>query len=126
MMKIKISTDCGNSPKNLFLRDFSLAFTRGDSSDLLSRISNDFVLTVVGERKLQGRQALAGELESLPLNQVREVEISHVLSHGKTGAVDGTVALLDGGKLAVCCVFEFSSAKGDRISRIIAYIIRED
>lgn len=125
-MKIKVSTDCGNSPKNLFLRDFCLGFAHRDADFVMNRVSDDFVLTLVGDRELRGRQALAGELEFLPLNQVSEVEILHVLSHGKSGAVDGKVTLTNGGQLAFSGIVDFSSIKGDRISRITLYVIRED
>jgi hypothetical protein len=126
MIIIKVSADCGNSPKNLFLKDFSSAFARGDEGFILNRVSDDLVFTLVGDRELRGRQALAIELDSLPLNRVSEVEISHVLSHGRSGVVEGKVGLLDGGQLAFCGVVDFSSAKGDQISRITAYVIRED
>ncbi|MBM3137073.1 MAG: nuclear transport factor 2 family protein [Chloroflexi bacterium] len=122
-MEIKILADCGNSPKNLFLRDFSLAFARGNVDEVLCRVSDDIVVTLVGERELRGRQALADYLGSLPLKRVSEIEISHVLSHGRSGAVDGKIALTDGGQLAFSCVVDFSSAKGDRISRIAVYVI---
>jgi len=125
-MKINVYADCGNSPKNLLLKDFSLAFARGDSDFILSRVSDDIVWTRVGDRELRGRDELTSELDKIPLDRVKEIEISHVISHGKVGAVDGRITQMDGGQLAFCGIFEFSSAKGDRISRITSYVIKKD
>lgn len=126
MMKIKVSADCGNSPKNLLLKDFSLAFARGDPGFILSRVSDDIIWTRVGDRELRGRDELTSELDKIPLDRVKEIEISHVISHGKAGAVDGRITLMDGGLLFCCGIFEFSSAKGDRISHITSYVIKKD
>jgi hypothetical protein len=50
------------------------------------------------------------------------VTIDHVVSHGKAGAVDGMIAF-GRKRRAFCHVFEFGSAKGTHVNRIISYAI---
>jgi hypothetical protein len=48
--------------------------------------------------------------------------IAHVMSHGRSGAVDGVVVFGDKER-AFCHVFEFGSAKGDDVSGITTYSV---
>ena len=102
MTKLRRSGDCGNSPKNLFAEDFAIALFTGD-------------------REALGRTAAEGlDLGKLPEPPV-EMSIDHVVTHGKAGAVNGTLVAKDGGSEGFCLVLTFASAKADRVSKVQRY-----
>jgi len=41
MVKIRVGKDCGNSPKNLFLRDFNIAVAKGNTEIIGQNITED-------------------------------------------------------------------------------------
>jgi hypothetical protein len=49
--------------------------------------------------------------------------IRHIATHGKAGAVDGTVRLENGKLRAFCHMYEFSNSKGSAIKEITSYFI---
>lgn len=101
MVKIIVSADCGNSPKNLLLRDFNIAVAKGNLSFVEQNIADTHNLIIV------------------PL----EVVIDTVITHGDAGAVNAIKA--KGGKSYVFCdIYRFGShAKGAKIKEMTSYII---
>jgi hypothetical protein len=41
MTKVIVGKDCGSSPKNIFLKDLTVAFAKGDVQFILSRVTGD-------------------------------------------------------------------------------------
>ena len=41
MTKVIIGEDCGNSPKNIFVQELTIAFAKGDSKCLLKNVTDD-------------------------------------------------------------------------------------
>ncbi len=72
---------------------------------------------------MRGAEAFAAALKRRAEQGVVKLTIHHVLTHGKSGAVDGTLDLADGKTLAFCDVYEFGSAKGTSVKAITAYTI---
>jgi hypothetical protein len=54
---------------------------------------------------------------------VATLKIARVMTHGRGGAVNGAVEYANGGAAEFCNVYEFSSAKGNRVSGITAYVV---
>lgn len=123
MTRIIVSPDCGNSPKNIFLRDFTIAFAKGNIKSVLGQVTGDVRWTVIGDWSIQGKEELVGALEPFMNDKPVELTILHVVTHGKAGAVNGTVKLKSGKVRAFCDVYEFSSARGDRVQEITSYVI---
>jgi len=123
MTVIRGGEDCGNSPKNIFLRDLTIAFARGDAKDILDRVTEDILWNFAGRRTIRGKQDFAAALEQMKNDPVVEITIRHVVSHGKAGAVNGTRKLESGTNTAFCDVYEFSSAKGTSVREITSYVI---
>ena len=123
MPRIVASEDCGNSPKNAFVEKLSIALALGDSAVVLEAVSEDIRWDRIGKPPLQGKEALAlalGQVASQPLD---DLVILHAISHGRDGAVNGTIKLRNGGKRAFCHVIEFSSAKGASVRLITSYFV---
>ena len=122
-MEVFAKADCGNSPKNLFLKDFTIALARGDVDYVLERVSNNLVWIDVGMPGNKGLDDIRQELIKNQTGRIVKIELSRALSHGKAGAVDGILQMADGRQLAFCIIFEFASAKADRISLIKSYVV---
>jgi SnoaL-like domain len=116
------SGDCGNSPKNTLLQDMAIAFAKRDARFLLDHVTDDIRWEVVSAQVVEGKDAFAHALEKLSLGEVTQVTIEHVVSHGRTGAINGFVQH-SATTSDFCDVFEFANAKGERVKTIRSYVI---
>jgi len=125
MTRIYISKDCGNSPKNLFLQNLTVAFTKSDQEFLQASLAEDIYWNVLGERITHGRGNLLENLHWFD-DELEELTVQHALTHGKAGAVDGKGKLNTGKIFAFCDVYEFTDTKGTRVRAIASYRIEID
>ena len=89
--------------------------------DLLSDfLTADVQWTQIGRMPVSGSQSVCRALARL--GKATALEIEHVLSHGRSGAVDGIVVFRRKSR-AFCHVFEFANAKGTKVSEIRTYSI---
>jgi limonene-1,2-epoxide hydrolase len=123
MTRVIISEDCGNSPKNIFVQELTIAFARGDSKYILSSITDDIRWNIVGDTVIQGKDSFAQLLEEMKKDQALKLTIRHIATHGKAGAVDGTTKFKNGNTHAFCDVYEFSNSKGTSVKEITSYRI---
>lgn len=123
MTKVIVSEDCGNSPKNIFAQDLSIAITKGDSKFLLDKVTDDIRWNRVGNKLIQGKNDFAKALEQMKKEKAIQLTVHHVATHGKAGAVNGTGKLKNGKTYAFCDVYEFSSAKAVEVREITSYVI---
>ena len=115
------SADCGNSPKNQFVADLTVALVRSDFELVRQSVTAQVQCHWVGHAVISGRDAVVAQFTAL-LRAVEETEIYHVLTHGKTGAVTG--AHQRSGKVYdFCVVFEFTNAKGTQVQAMTYYMI---
>ena len=105
MVQIRRSADCGNSPKNRFAEQYVIALLTGDLPAVQRGITSD----VRNER-------LFGEVPA-------EIEIENVVTHGKVGAVSGSLITNNGRSAGFCFVLVFATAKADRVSKITRYTL---
>jgi hypothetical protein len=123
MTKIIISEDCGNSPKNIIVQEITIAFAKGDSRFIVGKVMDDFRWNIIGDQLLEGKDRLAEALDKMKKDPVEVLTIRHIATHGKAGAVDGTLRLENGRVCAFCNVYEFSNSKGSAIKEITSYFI---
>ncbi len=124
MTRVITSQDCGNSPKNIFAQELSIALARGENQFLLDRATEDILWDQVGKGSYQGKPAFGRALEATLEKMADELVIHHVVTHGKAGAVNCTLRMENGEIHELCHVFEFSSAKGTLVRGIRSYDIR--
>ena len=123
MTKILRSRDCGNSPKNTLLEDLTIALAKRDTRFLMGVLTEDVRWNVVGRRVVEGRRALVEAIdESGRRDTVAKIAIAHVVSHGRAGAVDGTMQIAKR-TVAFCNIYDFGSAKGTTVKTITTYAI---
>jgi ketosteroid isomerase-like protein len=123
MTNIIIGQDCGNSPKNVFLEHVTAAFAKNDSAFLLSRVTDDITWNIVGSEKISGKPAFDAALGRVNSVETLELNIKHVSSHGKAGAVDGVRTMADGKTFAFAFIYVFSSVKYTLIKEITSFVI---
>jgi hypothetical protein len=123
MMKVKISEDCGNSPKNIFVQELTVAFAKGDTKFIKNSTTEDVRWNIVGDRLLEGQEKILEMLEQMKDDKAVELTIQHVATHGKAGAVDGRIKFKNGKTVAYCNMYEFSNTKGTSVKEITSYEI---
>ena len=123
MTKVIIGEDCGNSPKNLFVQDLTVAFVKGDARYLLKKVTADVRWNILGDQVIQGGDHFADMLEERKRDRATELTILHIATHGKAGAADGRIRFKNGKILAFCNVYEFINTKGTSVREITSYVI---
>lgn len=123
MPKITGNTNCGNSPKMEFLKEFNIAFTKGDIDYLSSSVTDDVSWEMVGKRRIEGKEEFVKTLESMAGHEAIELKFDKILSHGKQGAVNGIMKMADGSSYAFADFYEFNNAKGTLIKSFVSYLI---
>lgn len=120
--KVKRDPDCGNSPKNQLLQELTIAIASADEAQILALLTTDVQWNPIPSKPVSGAQAVCRAL--LRYGPATSLTIGRVISHGRSGAVDGVVVFGDKAKKrAFCHVYEFGSAKGVDISGITTYSI---
>jgi hypothetical protein len=122
-MKIIASEDCGNSPKNIFVQDLTIALTKCDSRYILETVTEDVHWNILGEQYIEGKENVAAALKRWKDDKVSELVIQHVATHGKAGAVNGIRKWANGKKVAFCDFYEFGNTKGTLVKEIRSYRI---
>lgn len=123
MTRVITSEDCGNSPKNIFIQDLTIAFARRDSKFILGNVTDDIRWNIVGDKFIAGKDNFAEALEKIKDDKAIKVTIEHVATHGKAGFVNGTMQLKDGKSYAYCDAYTFSNTKGTAVKVITSYVI---
>lgn len=123
MTKINVVADCGNSPKNIFVKDFNIAFGERNIDYIIDRVSNDIEWTIIGDKFIQGKDNFIDVLKQRK-TEALEITIDIVMSHGKVGSVSGEILFPNGEQYGYCDVYEFTNAKGSGIKSIRSYLIK--
>lgn len=63
MPEILIKENCGNSPRKQFLSDFYIAFAERNEEAILSMLTDDVRLAIIGEKTLDGRQSVVDSMD---------------------------------------------------------------
>ena len=108
MTKITLKTDCGHSPKKEFLKDFNVAFGKGNTKFLADHVTDDIVWTMVGDKNIEGKECI----------------IEKVVTHGKEGAVNGIMKMENGKEYAFSDFYEFKNSTSTEVKTITSYVIQ--
>jgi hypothetical protein len=123
MTRVIVSEDCGNSPKNIFLKNLTIALAKRDSRFILDNVTDDFRWNIPGEQLIEGKHNFAKALEKLKADTATEMSIQHIATHGKAGFVNGITQFRNGKTYAYCDAYTFSNTKGTAVKEITSYLI---
>jgi hypothetical protein len=104
----------------MMLEDLTIAIACSELSTIRELLADQAKWVEVGRDSNIGIDAICRAVDRR--GQAGEVLIEHVMSHGKSGAVNGT-ASYGANQTAFCRVFEFSNAKGASVRSISTYSI---
>ncbi|MTI48081.1 nuclear transport factor 2 family protein [Sporosalibacterium faouarense] len=122
-LKIICDEDCGNAPKKLFLREFILAWVKNNLTFIEKNISESVCWNIIGDRSVQGKTNFLDTYKQIQTYFVKEIEISTIITHGKTGAINGNFTY-EQGKIDFCHVLTFTSAgRNGKIKKLTTYEI---
>lgn len=124
-MKINCKVDCGNAPRKQILKDLNIAFAKGEVQLILDMLTEDVEWNMVGDKIMKGKEEVAKDLESMKDYTALEINIDHIITHGKDAACDGSFMMKNGDKFGFCDVYEFeNNSKTANIKRMISYAIK--
>jgi len=123
MAKIISSTNCGNSPKMTFLKEFNIAFAKNNLDFIIENVTDEIVWNIIGDRKIEGREDFMDELKKMKSEKTTELFIDQILSHGKTGASNGIIKMQNGKKYAFSDFYVFQNTKTTQLKSITSYVI---
>ena len=121
MTMVIASEECGNSPKNIFAQELTIAFARVDSKFLLESVTDNIRWNNIGGKIIEGKEGFAKALKQS--KKATELIVHHVSTHGRSGLVNGILKLADHRKIAFCHVYEFGNTKGIDVNEITSYMI---
>ncbi|WP_240905173.1 nuclear transport factor 2 family protein [Flagellimonas oceani] len=106
-----------------FLKEFNIAFAKGNTAFLIASVTDDVVWDIIGDKKIEGKQSFVGQLEKMKTDKTSELILHQILSHGKEGAANGILTMENGKKYAFSDFYLFKGAKGTKIKSITSYVI---
>ena len=65
MTRVIISEDCGNSPKNIFVQDLTIALAKGDSKFVLDNVTDDIRWNRIGDELIDGKKQFCRSAEKI-------------------------------------------------------------
>ncbi|MDQ0159689.1 nuclear transport factor 2 family protein [Alkalibacillus salilacus] len=122
-MNIVCEESCGNAPRKALLRDFSIALTSGDVDSFQEFAIDDLEWQYVGGDKIVGLDQLRHTIQSKGEDNIQELRLENIITHGKTAAVDGVIHY-ENETYMFCDVYEFNRAdKNGKIKKVKSYLI---
>lgn len=124
MVELDIRIDCGNSPRKEFLKEFNSAFAKGDVPAIAKHLAEDVTWDIVGDKRIEGKVAMVGELTSMKNSQVKKMILHTVVTHGREASANGEIHMATGDVYAFCDVYAFAKTTGTQLKSISSYVIK--
>lgn len=122
-LKVSAPDDCGNAPRKVILKNFNIAFVTKNEGELLDFIADQIVWNIVGDEVVEGKEQFMRKLDDLHQDEVTELELYKVITHGYEAAAHGKVTGTSR-SYDFCHVYRFAGAsKTAKIREITSYII---
>ena len=123
MVRVIAPDDCNNAPRKEVIRDFNVAFATVDREKILAYMADDIEWIMIGDKKMQGKDAAKAFLETMPDEKAEEVVLHTIVTHGNTAAANGEIRYKDM-TIAFCDVYEFAGfTKDAKIKKLTSYAV---
>jgi len=119
IINVHLPEDCGNAPRKLLLKDFIQTFFAKDEK-VFAYLVDDIKWDIVGKRHISGKNDFWDALNSILSDDINELWISNIITHGNTASVNGW-ALCSFSKFEFCHVFVFTSS--NKLKEIKTFLI---
>ncbi|GAK04621.1 hypothetical protein JCM19037_3056 [Geomicrobium sp. JCM 19037] len=105
-----IPKGCDNAPRKKIVIDLIVAFLAKDGDTIRTNVSESAVwINIATSEELRGIDQIVSRLDEND-QQLTDVEVSSVITHGKFASIDGVVHYEDGPALYFCEVLTFTNA----------------
>lgn len=94
MTKISIHEDSVNSSQKQFVKDFNIAFAKGDMEYVLNCFSDDVLWHVVNHEPVQGKEQVKKMLSEMD-DVADELTIENIVCEGDKCAINGKLTYAD-------------------------------
>lgn len=122
--KVECAVDCGNAPKKQLLKEFTIATLQNNEDFCLEWLRDDIVWDIIGYQRLEGKNEWLAGFKQTNLQEVRELQIHNIITHGNVASLNGTIIFDDGHMIAFCDVYSFSGfGKKAKIKKVTSYVI---
>ena len=124
MTQIIIKPDCGNSPKKALIRDFNIAFAKGNSAYILEQVSSDFKWRMYGDFEIEGKEAFQKEIDKMmAYPSPKELILDSIITHGSEASANGLI-VMDDHTFAFCDIYQFKSAGSTILVEMKSFVIK--
>ena len=123
MTKVTIQANCENAPKKKFLKDFNVAFAKGDSEFIIQNVSDDIRWIIYGDKQIEGKEKFTEEMNIMKHYVADELLIHSIVTQDKEGTVNGEMKMA-GKVYAFCDVCTFVSKSKNTIREMKSYVIK--
>lgn len=122
MTKINIPINCDNSPKRKFIKEFNIAFAKGNANFIIDHVSDAIVWHIHGDKKIVGKEDFIKEIQLMQKNVADELTLNSIIAHGKEASANGEMKI-NGNSYMFCDVYGFNSVSGKIIKTMESYVI---
>lgn len=122
MTKIDVIVNTKNSPRKEFIKEFNIAFAKGDAEFLIDHVSDDIVWTIYGDKKIVGKEDFSREIHEMKQHVADKLTMKKIITHGREASASGIIEM-DGKSYVMCDVYEFVGATGNTIKSMESYVI---
>ncbi|WP_084102086.1 hypothetical protein [Demequina sp. NBRC 110051] len=120
MVDIDVAADCGNVPKQAFVRDMLVAGVRGDDDGVQAALEPDATVRPAGAEPSPDHAA-SRLVEAMTPPGLSRIRLDTVISHGKVVVAAGAL-VCEGEQHEFCHVVTFSGhGKTARVAHITLY-----
>lgn len=110
--------------KGKFLQKLNDAFAKSDIDFIADNVTDDIQWTMHGDFSIRGRTDFIDMLKKMEGEEPYELEISNIITHGDSAAVDGTIKMSgNGSTYAFCDVYKLRGFKNPKIKAMTSYVV---
>jgi hypothetical protein len=115
MIEININSDCGNSPRKLFLKKLTVANAKGDLSFVIDNISKNISWEVLGNRRVVVYEDYIKEIVESKIWKVKNLIVDTIITHGTDASLSGLFITKENIRYSFCDIYSFKGAGGVQI-----------
>ncbi len=101
---------------------FNEAFAKSDITFIEGRVTDDIRWHMIGDRIIDGKEQFLEALQDMAMDEPMKLTVDHIITHGKSAAVNGTMTVPGSGTVvAFCDIYTFNGFKNPKIKEMTSY-----
>jgi len=121
-LTVFIPHNCGNSPQIKLIKELNIYMAKLEFRFFYDYLTDNVQWNILGLRKLIGKDKVIEVMEEIQFDNVLELNLHSIISHGTAGAVNGVVTMENQKQYAYCSIYTFTSNSDDgKIKEMTTY-----